>query len=104
MRDRSVTGGYFSRRTGEFPARAKKRAKGLKLNRINLIDSHWVVQPDYCIEPLSWAEKAKIDRGPSGTWTTNLTNSSLNAILSSRVIDRIEKSTMQGGWFFTNLH
>ena len=40
---------------------AKKRAKGLKLNRINLIDSHWVVQPDYCIEPLSWAEKAKID-------------------------------------------
>tara|TARA_B110000046_G_C12976885_1_gene391538 strand:- start:122 stop:1192 length:1071 start_codon:yes stop_codon:yes gene_type:complete len=40
---------------------AKKRAKGLKLNRINLIDSHWVVQPDYCIEPLSWAEKTKID-------------------------------------------
>jgi spore coat polysaccharide biosynthesis predicted glycosyltransferase SpsG len=39
---------------------AKKRAKGLKLNRSNLIDAHWVVQPDFCIEPLSWIEKAKI--------------------------------------------
>ncbi|MEI8705826.1 glycosyltransferase family 1 protein [Pseudoalteromonas sp. B62] len=42
----------------------KKRAKGLKLNRINLIDVHWVVQPDYCIEPLTWAENAKLDIFP----------------------------------------
>ena len=40
---------------------AKKRAKGLKLNRIKLIDTHWVVQPDYCIEPLSWIENTKLD-------------------------------------------
>jgi spore coat polysaccharide biosynthesis predicted glycosyltransferase SpsG len=40
---------------------AKKRAKGLKLNRTNLIDKHWVVQPNYCIEPLSWFEKMKIN-------------------------------------------
>lgn len=39
---------------------AKKRAKGLKLNRAGLIDTHWVVQPDYCIEPLSWYEKLKL--------------------------------------------
>ncbi|MGO2330297.1 MAG: glycosyltransferase family 1 protein [Pseudoalteromonas nigrifaciens] len=39
---------------------AKKRAKGLKLNRAGLIDFHWVVQPNYCIEPLSWLEKAKL--------------------------------------------
>ncbi|MBH0048088.1 MULTISPECIES: glycosyltransferase family 1 protein [unclassified Pseudoalteromonas] len=43
---------------------AKKRAKGLKLNRINLIDTHWVVQPDYCIEPLTWAESTKLDMFP----------------------------------------
>ncbi|ATC87539.1 hypothetical protein [Pseudoalteromonas arctica] len=40
---------------------AKKRAKGLKLNRVNLIDAHWVVQPDYCIEPLTWTETTKLD-------------------------------------------
>ncbi|WP_372760181.1 glycosyltransferase family 1 protein [Pseudoalteromonas sp.] len=39
---------------------AKKRAKGLKLNRTGLIDLHWVVQPEYCIEPLSWLETAKL--------------------------------------------
>jgi spore coat polysaccharide biosynthesis predicted glycosyltransferase SpsG len=39
---------------------AKKRAKGLKLNRVNLIDTHWVVQPDYCIESLTWVENAKL--------------------------------------------
>ena len=43
---------------------AKKRAKGLKLNRINLIDTHWVVQSDYCIEPLTWAESTKLDMFP----------------------------------------
>lgn len=41
------------------------------------------------------SERAKIDRGPSGTWTTNLTNSSLNAILSSRVIDKIENDSLK---------
>lgn len=40
---------------------AKKRAKGLKFNRINLIDHHWVIQPDYCIEPLTWFEKVKLN-------------------------------------------
>ncbi|MCF2862223.1 glycosyltransferase family 1 protein [Pseudoalteromonas sp. Cnat2-41] len=39
---------------------AKKRAKGLKLNRVDCIDKHWVVQPDFCIEPLSWLERLKI--------------------------------------------
>jgi len=39
---------------------AKKRAKGLKLNRSGLIDTHWVVQPDYCFEPLSWYERLKL--------------------------------------------
>lgn len=39
---------------------AKKRAKGLKLNRINCIDKHWVVQPDYCIEPMTLMERAKV--------------------------------------------
>ena len=43
---------------------AKKRAKGLKLNRTGLIDTHWVVQPDYCIEPLSWYEKLKLSMLP----------------------------------------
>ncbi|TMS82386.1 glycosyltransferase family 1 protein [Pseudoalteromonas sp. S554] len=42
----------------------KKRAKGLKLNRANLIDVHWVVQPDYCIAPLSWVETTKLDMFP----------------------------------------
>ncbi len=43
---------------------AKKRAKGLKLNRAGLIDTHWVVQPDYCIDPLSWYEKLKLSMFP----------------------------------------
>lgn len=43
---------------------AKKRAKGLKLNRAGLIDTHWVVQPDYCIDPLSWYEKLKLNMLP----------------------------------------
>ena len=43
---------------------AKKRAKGLKLNRAGLIDTHWVVQPDYCIDPLSWYEKLKLSMLP----------------------------------------
>ena len=42
----------------------KKRAKGLKLNRLGLIDTHWVVQPDYCIDPLSWYEKLKLNMLP----------------------------------------
>jgi len=36
---------------------AKKRAKGLKFNRINLIDKHWVVQPDFCLERLNFKER-----------------------------------------------
>ncbi|MBQ4834021.1 glycosyltransferase family 1 protein [Pseudoalteromonas sp. MMG010] len=43
---------------------SKKRAKGLKLNRINLIDEHWVVQPEYCIKPLSWLERLKLKLFP----------------------------------------
>lgn len=39
---------------------SKKRAKGIKFNRYNLIDVHWVVQPDFCIQPLSWLEKLKL--------------------------------------------
>ena len=43
---------------------AKKRAKGLKLNRINLIDKHWVVQPDFCLEGLSFKEKLMLKMLP----------------------------------------
>ena len=38
----------------------KKRSRGLKLNRLLNTDIHWVVQPDYCIEPLSWFQKTKL--------------------------------------------
>lgn len=42
----------------------KKRAKGLKLNRLNLIDRHWVAQPDYCIEKISFSERLKLKLFP----------------------------------------
>lgn len=42
----------------------KKRAKGLKLNRLNLIDKHWVAQPDYCIEKISFSERLKLKLFP----------------------------------------
>ena len=38
----------------------KKRAKGLKLNRLLHCDAHWVVQPDYAISPLSKIERLKL--------------------------------------------
>ena len=38
----------------------KKRSRGLKLNRLFYTDIHWVVQPDFCIEPLSQFQKIKL--------------------------------------------
>lgn len=38
----------------------KKRSRGLKLNRLFNLDIHWVVQPDYCIAPLSYFQKIKL--------------------------------------------
>jgi len=39
---------------------SKKRARGLKLNRLFYTDMHWVVQPDFCIQELSWWQQAKL--------------------------------------------
>ncbi len=38
----------------------KKRSRGLKLNRLFNTDIHWVVQPDFCIAPLSQFQKVKL--------------------------------------------
>lgn len=38
----------------------KKRARGLKLNRIFFTDIHWVAQPDYCIKALGNWQKIKL--------------------------------------------
>ncbi len=38
----------------------KKRARGLKLNRLSHIDSHWVVQPDFCMKPLNLIQRIKL--------------------------------------------
>ncbi|PKG83813.1 hypothetical protein CXF85_09955 [Colwellia sp. 75C3] len=38
----------------------KKRSRGLKLNRLFNTDIHWVAQPDYCISPLSYWQRAKL--------------------------------------------
>ena len=37
-----------------------KRSRGLKLNRLFHTDVHWVVQPSFCIEPLTLFEKMKL--------------------------------------------
>lgn len=39
----------------------KKRNKGLKFNRLLHTDIHWVVQPDYCMKPLSNFQIAKLN-------------------------------------------
>ena len=38
----------------------KKRNRGLKLNRINQTDVHWVVQPEYCMKELSYWQRTKL--------------------------------------------
>lgn len=38
----------------------KKRSRGLKLNRLFNIDIHWVAQPDFCIKPISFWQRAKL--------------------------------------------
>jgi ADP-heptose:LPS heptosyltransferase len=38
----------------------KKRNRGLKINRLFNTDIHWVVQPDYCMKPLSVWHRAKL--------------------------------------------
>jgi hypothetical protein len=39
----------------------KKRDRGLKLNRLVNTDIHWVAQPDYCMKPLSFWQRAKLN-------------------------------------------
>ena len=38
----------------------KKRNRGLKLNRLFSTDIHWVVQPEYCMKPLGYWQRAKL--------------------------------------------
>jgi hypothetical protein len=38
----------------------RKRNRGLKFNRLFAIDEHWVVQPDFAIEPLSLYQQLKL--------------------------------------------
>ena len=38
----------------------KKRARGLKLNRLLYTDIHWVVQPEFCMKPLSFLQLSKL--------------------------------------------
>lgn len=38
----------------------KKRARGLKLNRLMNLDKHWVVQPSFSIEPLNYYQRCKL--------------------------------------------
>jgi len=38
----------------------KKRNRGLKLNRLINTDVHWVAQPDYCMKPLNFWQRAKL--------------------------------------------
>ncbi|SET87366.1 Spore coat polysaccharide biosynthesis protein SpsG, predicted glycosyltransferase [Thalassotalea agarivorans] len=38
----------------------KKRARGLKLNRLPYIDHHFVVQPSFCLPPLSLVARLKL--------------------------------------------
>lgn len=38
----------------------RKRALGINFRRQMNIDLHWVVQPDFAIEPLTWLEKFKL--------------------------------------------
>ncbi len=40
--------------------RAKKRKRGLKLNRLFNIDIHWVAQPGFCIKPLGFLQSCKV--------------------------------------------
>ena len=38
----------------------KKRSRGLKLNRLLNTDIHWVAQPDFCMNELSYWQRAKL--------------------------------------------
>jgi|TARA_B110000091_G_C13797991_1_gene468789 hypothetical protein len=66
MFDASGRGGQFKHakkvgaKVGFISQHKKKRSRGLKLNRLFYTDIHWVVQPDFCIEPLSWFQKIKL--------------------------------------------
>ncbi|RLV60796.1 hypothetical protein D5018_04845 [Parashewanella curva] len=44
-----------------FSQHTKKRSKGLKLNRLKLIDHHFVVQPKFIMPDLSWLQKMKLN-------------------------------------------
>lgn len=80
---------------------AKKRAKGLKFNRINLIDKHWVVQPDFCLERLSLKENIMLKMLPLtrpenvGAYFNGLNNQLESDFLSQLQLPK-------GGYFLVN--
>lgn len=47
-------------KVGFISQHAKKRKRGLKLNRLPYIDQHWVVQPDFAMPRLSLLQKIKL--------------------------------------------
>lgn len=38
----------------------RKRSRGMKILRARVTDSHWVVQPEFVIGPISWLDKLKL--------------------------------------------
>ncbi|MCL1147771.1 hypothetical protein L2747_17330 [Shewanella marinintestina] len=38
----------------------RKRARGMKIGRAKVTDSHWVAQPEFVIGPISWLDKQKL--------------------------------------------
>ncbi|MGS0682196.1 hypothetical protein ACVBIL_13645 [Shewanella sp. 125m-7] len=38
----------------------RKRARGMKISRARVTDSHWVAQPEFVIGPISWLDKKKL--------------------------------------------
>lgn len=50
---------------------SKKRSRGLKLNRLFNTDIHWVVQADYCINPLNFWQRTKL-RFLKVNWPQNI--------------------------------
>ncbi|MBL4915263.1 hypothetical protein JMA39_19390 [Shewanella schlegeliana] len=38
----------------------RKRARGMKIGRAKVTDSHWVAQPEFVIGPISWLDRKKL--------------------------------------------
>ncbi len=39
----------------------RKRARGMKISRARVTDSHWVAQPEFVIGPINWFQKKKLE-------------------------------------------